>query len=233
MEYNHPDMIQRKTRTWLRLDRGMGNDLSLIILAGGQSSRMGQDKAWMMLEGRPLIERVVRRLLPLAGEVLISANDPDRYEVLLRSLPAPGQIVADRYPGYGPLAGIHAGLSVARNDLALVIAADMPFVNSDLLRYMIGLAGSYDGVVPNSDLSQGRLAPEPLHALYRRSCLSAIEHHLLAGDRRIVSFFPDVNLKQIAPADVRLHDPELRSFFNVNTPGDWLQMQRLVRKASS
>ena len=118
----------------------MAEAISVIILAGGRSSRMGRDKVWMMLDGQPLVERVARRLLPLAAEILVSAADPAPYDTLLRSLPIPGRVVADQYPGFGPLAGIQAGLNAAGSDLALVVAADMPFVSIALLQRLIGLA---------------------------------------------------------------------------------------------
>jgi molybdenum cofactor guanylyltransferase len=200
----------------------MTEKVSVIILAGGRSRRMGQDKMWMMLDGQPLIERVVRRLLPLADEVLLSAAPAEQYQDLLRSLPIPAQVVTDRYTGSGPLAGMHSGLSAARNDLALVIAADMPFVNTELLRFMIGLAQDYDGVAPriyNPSKRAGEL--EPLHALYRRSCLAPIERHLAANDRQVFCFFPEVHIRYVEPEEISAIDPDLLSFFNVNTPEDW------------
>lgn len=205
--------------------------LSVIILAGGRSKRMGRDKVWMVLDGQPLIEHVVRRLLPLADELLISAGDAQPYGPLLSTLPLPGRVVADVYAGFGPLAGIHAGLRAACNDLALVVAADMPFLNVALIEHMIGLAAGVDAVVPQVDDPRKRIGgPEPLHALYRRSCLPAIEAHLAAYDRQIICFFPEVRIRDIPTEDVRRFDPSLLSFFNINTHDDWLQSQRLAEQ---
>jgi len=210
----------------------MAEKASVIVLAGGKSSRMGQDKVWMMLDGQPLIERVVRRLLPLAAEVLLSAGDPEPYASLLQSLPVAGRVVADQYSGFGPLAGIHAGLSAAHNDVALVVAADMPFVNIALLQHMIGLTEEYDGVVPHVLDPRKRIgALEPLHALYRRSCLSAIERHLAANDRQAFCFFDEVRIRAVPLDEIRTFDPELLSFFNVNTPEDWQEAQRILTDA--
>jgi molybdenum cofactor guanylyltransferase len=194
---------------------------------------MGQDKVWMMLDGQPLIERVVRRLLPVAAEVLVSAGDPAPYGALLRGLPIPCRVVADAYPGYGPLAGMQAGLSAAGTDLALVVAADMPFLNIALLQHMIELAEGYDGVVPHIyDVRKRIGAPEPLHALYRRSCLPAIERHLAAADRQVLCFFDEVRILSLAPEEIRGFDPDLLSFFNVNTPADWQEAQRIAGEAA-
>ncbi len=126
--------------------------LSVLILAGGGSRRMGQDQVWLLLDGVPLVERVVRRVLPVASEVLFSANAAAPFAQLASSLPVPSRVVADLFPGAGPLAGIHAGLSAARHDLLLALAADMPFVNLALVRYMLGLAQGRDAVVPQIPL---------------------------------------------------------------------------------
>lgn len=207
----------------------MAEGVSVIILAGGRSSRMGRDKVWMVLDGQPLVERVVRRLLPLAAEILVSATDSEAYGALLRSLPVPGEVVADQYPGFGPLAGIQAGLSAARSDLALVIAADMPFVSTALLQHLIWLAQGYDGVVPYiHDPRKMSGGLEPLHALYRRSCLPAIEKHLAANDRQVLCFFDDVRIRTVPSEVIREFDPDLLSFFNVNTPEDWQEAHRML-----
>jgi molybdenum cofactor guanylyltransferase len=199
-----------------------GEPISVLILAGGRSRRMGQDKVWLPLDGVPLIERVVGRVLPVAGEVLFSANAPARFATLAATLPVPGQVVADIFPGAGPLAGLHAGLTAARHDLLLALAADMPFVNLALIQQMIGLAEGFDAVVPQTRRPEsGELTWEPLHALYRRSCAAAVAARLAAGERRIFSFFPDVRTRALTPAEIAAVDPDARAFFNINTPEDW------------
>ncbi|MGC8779686.1 MAG: molybdenum cofactor guanylyltransferase [Anaerolineae bacterium] len=205
--------------------------ISILILAGGRSRRMGQDKVWMELEGTPLVARLVHRVLPLAGEVLFSANAGDRFEAFGATLPVPTRVVRDRFPEMGPLAGLHAGLSAARHDLLLALAADLPFVNPALLRHLIGLAEGFDAVVPQTtDPVTGRPQWEPLHALYRRTCLPAIEAHLAAGNRQVICFFDAVRVRAVGPAELCRFDPELLSFFNVNTPADWARGLEIVRR---
>ncbi len=201
--------------------------ISVLILAGGRSRRMGQDKVWLPLDGVPMIERVVNRVLPVAAEILFSANAPERFEALARALPVPSRVVADLFPGAGPLAGIHAGLTAARHDLLLALAADMPFVSLALVRQMIRLAQGFDAVAPQMPHPEtGELAWEPLHALYRRSCAPAIAARLAAGERRVFCFLQDVRTRPLTPAEVAAVDPDARSFYNVNTPEDW---QRALR----
>ncbi len=206
-------------------------ELSVLILAGGLSRRMGRDKAWMELSGSPLVERVARRVMPLADELVFSTNSPDQYASLLRSLPIQAQLVMDQNPGLGPLAGIAAGLGAARHDLVLVLAVDMPFTNLALLSHMAELAAGYDAVVPLlRGASSEELRPEPLHAFYRRSCLAPILRHLEAGHRQVVSFLPDVQTRWVSPDEISLFDPTFDSFRNINTPADWDAAQdRLAR----
>jgi molybdopterin-guanine dinucleotide biosynthesis protein A len=199
-----------------------GEKVTALILAGGFSRRMGCDKAWLELGGVPLVERVSRRVLPLADELLFSTNNPDRFESLLGGLPIAARLVADQAPGSGPLAGIASGLRAARHDLVLVLAADMPFVQVELLSQMAVLAADYQAVVPKTiDPHSGELAAEPLHAFYRRSCIAPITAHLQAGQRRIVSFLDDVRTRWVLPEEIAAFDPDFLSFRNLNTPEDW------------
>jgi molybdopterin-guanine dinucleotide biosynthesis protein A len=200
---------------------GFREKLSALILAGGLSQRMGQDKAWLELGGLPLVEHLARRILPLVDELIFSTNQPARFESVLRRLSVPAQVVTDQTPGLGPLAGIAEGLSAAGNDLVLVLAVDMPFVQLRLLSYMAGLAADYQAVVPEIlDPRSGEVTAEPLHAFYRRSCLAAITAHLRSGERRVVSFLPDVRTRWVLPEEVTRFDPTLTSFRNLNTPQD-------------
>jgi molybdopterin-guanine dinucleotide biosynthesis protein A len=196
--------------------------ISALILAGGPSRRMGRDKSWLTLDGTPLVEYVARRILPLADELIISSNSPERLDPFLAALSIPARAVADQAPSQGPLSGISAGLQVARHDLVLVLAVDMPFVQLGLLRYMAGLAGAYQAVVPQvPDPRSRRLRPEPLHAFYRRSCLAPISERLARQSRRVVSFLPDVRTRWVLPDEISQFDPSFISFRNLNTPSDW------------
>jgi molybdopterin-guanine dinucleotide biosynthesis protein A len=204
--------------------------LSLLILAGGKSTRMGQDKAWLMLDGRPLVMRVIDRVLPLVDEVIVSTNQPNAFDVWLPSLTIPACTVADRYPNVGPLAGLHAGLLAARSDLVLVLATDMPFVNPALITYLSQVAtdDAVDAVVPQILSPETRqIGLEPLHAIYRKSCLPAIEVSITANQRRVVSFLDRVRLRVVSPDEISPYDPLFRSFANVNTPQDWSDAQRM------
>jgi molybdenum cofactor guanylyltransferase len=201
--------------------------ITVLILAGGRSARMGRDKAWLEIDGLPLVERVARRLLPLAGEIVFSANDAPRFDDLVARLPVPAQVVADIFPDAGPLAGLHAGLTAARHDTVLAVATDMPFVDHAVVEGMVRLCEDADAVVPRL-AAEGfdETQPEPLHAIYRKSCLPAIERALTANRRRVISFLPDVSVCYVDEETLRSIDPELSSFRNVNTPEEWRAIPR-------
>ncbi len=189
--------------------------ISGIVLAGGASRRIGCNKAFLELGGRPLIAHVVERLARACAEVLIVAGDMHPYTGL--GLP----VVEDRFRGVGVLGGLHAGLEAAAHDLVLAVGCDMPFLNPDLLRAFAVWVEGFDAAV----LRQGEQV-EPLHAAYRRTCLSALEAAIRAGERRIISFFPHVRVRYITPAEVIPLDPDLRSFRNVNTLQEWEAVQK-------
>ncbi len=185
-----------------------------VILAGGAGRRIGRNKAFLELDGRPLIEIVIERLTQVCTEVLIVAGDVRPYAGL--SVP----LVEDRFRGIGVLGGLHAGLEAAAYPLVLAVGCDMPFLNPDLLRAFLVWIEGFDVAM----LRRGEHV-EPLHAAYRRACLPAIEAAIHTGERRIIAFFPHVRVRCITPAEVSVLDPDLRSFRNVNTPEEWEAVQ--------
>lgn len=180
--------------------------VSAAIMAGGKSRRMGQDKAWIELDGEPLIKRVAAVLAEVADEVIIVANDP-RYESLGL------KVVRDRYPQGGALGGIATGVGAATHDTVLVAACDMPFLSADVWRVLLGHAGEADVVIP-------RVADEyeTLHALYGKACLPHMARAVAENRLRVISFFDAVTVKAIEEPELRAVDPTLRAFTNVNTP---------------
>ena len=197
--------------------------ISVVVLAGGASRRMGTNKALLNIDAsETLIRRVVNNLLPLSDDLIVVSNTPEAYANLgVRQ-------TADRYANSGPLAGLQAGLQAAAHEWALVVACDMPLVNHRLVRYMIVLSPGYDAVVPR--LGQD---PEPLHALYSKACLPAIEAQLAAQRRRVIAFYPAVRVRYVEAREVAVFDPAGRSFFNANTPEDWQRLQRLLSEPSA
>ncbi|MDX9829024.1 MAG: molybdenum cofactor guanylyltransferase [Anaerolineae bacterium] len=195
--------------------------ISAVVLAGGESRRLGQDKCMLLVEGQSLLDRTLGLLASLAGDLVVVSNDPRRTV----DLPFPVRLVPDRQPGVGALMGLYSGLHAARHDRAVAVACDMPFLSLPLLRHMVSLSVDYDVVLPRL----GDLV-EPLHAVYGKGCLGPMERQLSRGRRRIVSFFDDVRVCYVEQAEVDRYDPRHLSFLNVNTPDDWQRVQALLRQ---
>lgn len=201
------------------------HEVAAVILAGGESQRMGTNKALLEIAGQPLIARTAARVHTLCAEIIVVTNTPEVYRFLASEFGA--RLVADAYPARGSLVGLYSGLRAAQSPLAVALACDMPLLNLGLLRAMIGLAAGYDAVVPRID---GQA--EPLHAIYRPAvCAPAILRHLELGNRRMISFLPDVQVHFLDAADVEAHDPRRLSFMNVNTPAEWAAAQVWLSEA--
>jgi molybdopterin-guanine dinucleotide biosynthesis protein A len=199
--------------------------LSVIVQAGGKSSRMGQDKALMPFLGQPLVQRVLQRVRPLADEVLLITHRSEDYSFL--NIP----LLADEIPGRGALGGLYTALLRASQPLVLVAACDMPFINPDLLALQrdLLLSGSYDAVIPRTGSGI-----EPFHAVYRRAaCLPAVEAALQADKWRMDSWLPAVNVRFLTQEEAAelggvQEDDFLLSFWNLNTPEDFTKAESLV-----
>ena len=192
---------------------------------------MGTNKAFVLFDGRTLIKRTMDALRQVCGEIVIVANDLAPYTRF------DARIVPDTIPGFGPLAGLHAGLEAMRTDLGVAVAVDMPFLNPALLRAMIDAAEGWDAVIPAlaaevsaADVKRYRakdLDIHPLHAVYRRTCLPMIQAAIDRDDRRLNAFLPDARVRYLYADEIRVHDSDLRSLVNVNTPDDLEQVSRL------
>ena len=187
--------------------------VSAIIQAGGQSRRMGRDKALIDYQGQPILAHVINTLRQLSADVIVVANRSDVYGPIVSPLGA--RLVPDYDPPSGPLGGLAAGLAAMQHELAIVVACDMPLLNLELLRHLIARAAGVDAVVPMMGDQY-----EPLHAVYRRTCLPAIQRRLSNDERRMISFFQDVRLAVVPETDWRAFDPSGRSLANLNTPDD-------------
>lgn len=192
-----------------------------LVLAGGQSRRLGVDKALLRLGDAPLLTIVVERVAEVCGEVIVAADREERY----RDLGLSARLVADVSPGYGPLSGLQAGLQACGTDHVLVVACDLPFLNVELLRYMAGLPRSYDALVPRAD---GRR--HPLHAIYARSCLREVDAVLAGGGGSMRDLLTRLEVvRQLDERELRRIDPDGLSLMNLNRQSD-VDRARAIRR---
>lgn len=191
-------------------------DLGVVLLAGGESRRMGTPKAWLEFGGRPLLVHLVERLRPRFPEVVVVAAPGQELP------PVPARIVYDEQPGEGPVAGLVVGLREVGRPLAFACSCDVPFLHPGLPDLLASLAGDSEVVVPEWE---GRL--HPLQAVYRTSVQPLLEEQLAAGRRRLMDLFDRVRTRAVGEAELRALDPEGYSFLNMNDPGDYAEALRL------
>jgi molybdopterin-guanine dinucleotide biosynthesis protein A len=185
-------------------------ETSSIILAGGKSARLGHDKILEKVGNTSLLEQVISRIDSLSKEIII-VTAKERAFTQLASRPKV-KTVSDIFPGQGSLGGIYTGLVKSNSFYNLVVAADMPFVNEPLLRYMIGISDGFDFILPRVN----RLF-EPLHAIYSKNCIAPIESILNQGKKVIIELFNYVKVRYVETDEVERFDPQHLSFFNINT----------------
>jgi len=188
--------------------------LTAFVLAGGKSTRMGQDKALLELNNETLLVRVLKLAKLIAPNVRI-IGDAKKF--------APwGDVVEDIYPEHGPLGGIHAALAGTETDLNLVLPVDMPFLDRAFLDFLVAKGASSSAIV-TVPRSGDRL--HPLCATYRRSFVEVAKRSLEAGHNRIDALFSDVETQIIEEDEIRRNGFPLNLFRNVNTPQDWQELQ--------
>ena len=211
--YSHPGAISTAAAD------GMFAGVTAVILAGGNSTRMKSNKALLPYSGELFIERIHRQLAALFPEVIVVTNTPEHYQFL------PCRTVTDFFSGMGSLAGIHAGLVHSRSPYIFAVACDMPYLNEPLIRRLVGNIHGQDVVLPESD---GGL--EPLHAVYGKGCLPAMEDSLSRGKSRIVECLDWEKVTVVSKEEVAAVDPEYSSFRNINTPEEYFRFREEMRE---
>lgn len=194
------------------------SSIGAAILAGGESRRMGQNKALLRLSpgGPTLVETVVARLAEAGYQSpILLANTPNDYAFL--GLPT----FPDSIQGKGALGGILTALQCAPQERVLVVACDMPALSPALLRYMSMQPDGYDAYVPAWLSPSGERQVEPLHAVYARSCIPAIEDRIREGRLKLGDLLGALNVLYLPEAKMRGYDSNLLSFSNINTPEEW------------
>lgn len=191
---------------------------TVAIIAGGKSTRMGTDKAFVLLDGKPLIVHVLARMATLgAAETILITNRPNAYDSL--RLPMFPDVIPDK----GSLGGIYTALTVSQHAYTQVIACDTPFVQPELLAYLLMLREGQEVIVPTV-----KGYPQGLHALYHKACLGPMRERMDANRLNVIGFYPQVRVRLVDEAEYAPFDPTGVSFFNVNTPDHLAQAERIA-----
>ncbi len=184
----------------------MNKHVSIAILAGGQSSRMGRDKSFVELMGKPLIAHVIEHVSQLSLPMMIIANKPELYQVF--GLP----VHTDVLPNRSSLTGLYSAIHHSTTDYTLCVACDMPFLSPKLLNHLVSLCIDYDAIVPIID---GH--PQGLHAIYRKTCLVPMLEQLEQNQFKIRDLYSHINVLWVDEHQLRQYDNDLDSFININT----------------
>ncbi|QCJ44932.1 molybdenum cofactor guanylyltransferase [Bacillus sp. S3] len=183
-----------------------------IILAGGKSSRMGTNKALLKINEKTTIESMADKLKLLFDDIILVTNDSEQYEFLGLKM------VADQYPGMGPLAGVHAGLLASDYDVNVIVACDMPFVSTELAEVLVTSCGHYDAVVPVINGKQ-----HPLFAVFHKNAAAEALVCIEAGRLRMKHLLDQLNVRYVTETELQSYshlDLE-RVFFNMNHPNEY------------
>lgn len=191
-----------------------------VILAGGKSSRMNfNNKAFLHIGGKRIIEIILFKFVSFFDETIMISNEPLLYEYL--KVP----VYKDIYPGLGPMSGIHAGLTYSRNDAAFVLACDMPFINMQMVDYMLKKLAGYDAVVPRIDNFLHMTA-----AVYSKSCLPVLSNNLQQGKLKMSLLFEELNAVAVEEEEVVLFGDKSEMFHNINSEEDLLKAEKIARR---
>ena len=195
--------------------------ITSIILAGGKSSRLGSEKALEQISGKSLVELTIDCLSPISQAIIVATSQELINPFKAAQLKA--KVILDLYPGKGALGGVCTGLASADTYYSLIVGCDMPFLNRDLLLYLINSAPGFDAVAPEIN---GMI--EPLHAIYSEDCLMPIRQLLDQGELSVSKLFSLVKTKYVSQGKIDEFDPEHLSFFNINTQDDLKRAKSII-----
>lgn len=200
------------------------SNITAFILSGGKSSRIGTNKSFLVIDGKPLIQRLTELLDSIFPEVVISSNEPELYDFLGK------KIVKDFYQEKGPLSGINSALNSTSSGRSFIISCDMPFISSELIKYIIEYKSDASIVIPKAD---GRI--QPLCGIYSKKILSEVELLLIESHNKdkglkgsIYELISRVQAEIIDVTKMKFYHPDL--FFNINTPDDYLYAKKILEQ---
>lgn len=194
------------------------HNITGIILSGGKSLRMGQNKAFIEIEGVPIINRISTLFKELFKEVIIVTNDTELFKNL------DFKIYADILPDKGALGGLYTGIYFSEFNYSFCVACDMPFINKSLVQYLARKIEGEDVIVPRT-----KDGLQPLHALYSKNCLPKIKVVIDQGKYKIMDFYSMVKVRIVEEDEFISIDPSKGSFINVNTPDELITIVRSKR----
>ncbi len=199
----------------------------MIILAGGLSSRFGQDKCMKELGGKPLITHVLDRVANLGNELIVVVGSETQRSKLPRAIQTETKVVVDKYSDHSPLVGALTGFENTQSDLALLLPCDAALVSPDIASLLLELCGSRNAVIPR--WPDGKI--EPLQAAYNVKCAAiAAEAALKEGKRDMQGMIAHMRgICYVSTLVLQQYDPKLNTFLNINTVQDWKKAEHALQ----
>ncbi|MGH7906225.1 MAG: molybdenum cofactor guanylyltransferase [Candidatus Binataceae bacterium] len=199
---------------------------SAIILAGGRSSRMGRPKAILPFNGATIIECIVAELRPVFSEIIVLTTPAadDQFKIDLKDV----TIIHDELAFAGPVRALSQGLLTIRKEYAFVCSCDVPLIRAEVALGLCAMLGEYDAVIP---IIGGRL--QMMHAVYHRRCAAVLGAMEQRGERRLTELTGQIASRIVSEDGLKRFDATLKSFFNVNTPEDYLHALKLAGSRKS
>jgi molybdopterin-guanine dinucleotide biosynthesis protein A len=191
------------------------NNITGIILSGGKSIRMGENKAFIKIEGTPIINRIYALFKELFQEIIIVTDQKELFANFNSN------IYSDLIPNKGVLGGLYTGIFFSNFHYSFCVACDMPFIKKSLVQYLIKNIKDEDVIVPRT-----KDGLQPLHAIYSKNCLDPIKRIIEQGKYKIIDFYNLVNVKIVEENDFLSLDPHRESFINMNTPEELLSVKK-------
>ncbi|MFQ5575398.1 MAG: molybdenum cofactor guanylyltransferase [Anaerolineae bacterium] len=190
---------------------------SIAILAGGQSRRMGRNKALLKLGGSPILQWVINTVQGLTDDLFLVTNTPQIYR------PFNVPMTPDAIPGKAALGGIYSAILRARHEWVLVLACDMPLLNPNVITFLARRRQNFDVVAPLVTTH-----PETLHTYYRKTCLPAVEKQVHSGQLKITGFFEAVNVCYVTKKNLTTVTSNFDFLINLNTPQELQRLQKTI-----
>jgi len=196
-----------------------GQDVSCVVLMGGESRRMGADKAFVKLAGETLLQRVLNCVQPLFDDVMLSGRD-------LRIQVSGTRFITDELPGRGPALGLCSALASSRHPYVFTTACDMPFITPALIERLLSFRHGHDVVAPVLD---GKL--QPLCAVYSRTCLQALTRRVRRGERSLVAFIegePELRVRRLDGKALGRMDASSHCLMDIDSPENLASAKRML-----
>ena len=197
-------------------------ELSAVVLAGGESIRMGTNKALLKLGSKTMIEKVVEELKKVFDDIIVVTNIQEQYSMIDGVRFVKDCVQTEKRSS---LIGLYTGLSSIDTKGAFVVPCDMPFLNKSLILYMINKMQDEDVIIPYMD---GHY--QPLHAIYKKTCLPSIKKNLDIGEYKVIKFFSEVNIKTIGKDEVEEFDKDMKCFININTYKEYIKSKEIIKR---